>query len=153
MRRSLPHRFRLLLLSGVIAFALAVRIGFVHAESTPEFRLIVHPDNPNTSLSRDFVTDAFLKRTTRWGDGEAIHVVDQRADAPVRRAFSEHVLGRSVAAVKSYWQQRIFSGRDLPPPELESDDAVASYVSKHRGALGYVSGNFKLEHVKAATLP
>jgi ABC-type phosphate transport system substrate-binding protein len=142
----------LLLLPGLVVLALVAEVGFVRAESTPDFRLIVHPDNPATSLTHDFVTDAFLKRTTRWGDGEALHAVDQRADAAVRRAFSEHVLGRSVAAVKSYWQQRIFSGRDLPPPELESDDAVASYVSKHRGALGYVSGNFKLEHVKAVAL-
>jgi len=122
--------------------------GTARAESTPAYRVIVHPDNPSTSLTRDFLVDAFLKRTTRWGDGETIRPVDQRADSAVRRRFSESVLQRSVAAVKSYWQQRIFSGRELPPPELDSDDAVVGYVLKHRGALGYVSGSAKLERAK-----
>jgi ABC-type phosphate transport system substrate-binding protein len=122
------------------------------AESAPDFRVIVHPDNPSTALTREFLIDAFLKRTTRWNDGEAIRPVDQRVDSAVRRRFSDSVLQRSVAAVKSYWQQRIFSGRDLPPPELDSDDAVMSYVLKHRGAVGYVSGTAKLDRVKAVAL-
>ena len=51
------------------------------------------------------------------------------------------MLKRSVEAVKGYWQQRIFSGRDVPPPELETDDEVVRYVLKHEGAVGYVSGS------------
>jgi len=122
------------------------------AESTPEFRLLIHPENPATSLSKEFVTDAFLKRVTRWQDGETVHPVDQRADTGARRVFSESVLRRSVAAVKRYWQQRIFSGRDLPPPELESDDAVVGYVLKHRGAIGYVSASAKLGRTRAVSV-
>jgi hypothetical protein len=45
-----------------------------------------------------------------------------------------------VAAVKAYWQQRIFSGRGVPPPALDSDQAVLEYVASHPGAVGYVSG-------------
>ena len=122
------------------------------AESAPDFRVIVHPDNPSNALERDFLVDVFLKRVTRWSDGESIHPVDQKASSYVRKRFSGTVLQRSVAAVKSYWQQRIFSGRELPPPELESDEAVVAYVLKHRGAVGYVSGAAKLEHVKAVQI-
>jgi ABC-type phosphate transport system substrate-binding protein len=122
------------------------------AEPTPAFRILIHPDNPATNLSRDFVTDLFLKRATRWSDGEAAHPVDQGSDTAVRARFSEAVLRRSVAAVKRYWQQRIFSGRDLPPPEFESDEAVVSYVLKHRGAIGYVSPGCKLERAKAVSV-
>jgi len=119
------------------------------AEAAPEFRVLIHPENPTTSLSKDFVTDLFLKRVTRWRDGEAVHPVDQRADSGVRKSFSDDVLRRSVSAVKRYWQQRIFSGRDLPPPEFDSDEAVVSYVLKHRGAIGYVSGRAKLDRAKS----
>jgi hypothetical protein len=150
--RRLPwtrRRFAVLLAIFAVfgAFAAAAQQS-AWAESPPDFRVIVHPDNPSTGLSRDFLTDAFLKRVTRWGDGETLRPVDQRADSIVRRRFSDNVLQRSVAAVKSYWQQRIFSGRDLPPPELDSDEAVVSYVLKHRGAVGYVSGNAKLDGAK-----
>jgi ABC-type phosphate transport system substrate-binding protein len=156
-RRCLPARVRhaplgrrtlVLGLALGCSFGLVFARGTARAESAPAYRVIVHPDNPITSVTRDFLIDAFLKRTTRWSDGEAIRPVDQRADSLVRRYFSEHILQRSVAAVKSYWQQRIFSGRELPPPELDSDEAVVGYVLKHRGALGYVSGSAKLERAK-----
>ena len=105
----------------------------------PDFRVIVDPQSSMTSAPREVIAGAFLKVTTRWPDGEFIRPVDQRPGAAARKAFSQNVLRRSVGAVRSYWQQRIFSGRDVPPPELESDDAVVRFVSEHRGAIGYVS--------------
>ena len=110
----------------------------------PDFRIVVHPKNPIGQLSKEFLSDAFLKKTTRWKDGEGLRPVDLRADSSARKRFSENVLKRSVAAVRSYWAQRIFSGRGVPPPELDSDDAVVEYVLKHRGGVGYVSAGAKL---------
>jgi ABC-type phosphate transport system substrate-binding protein len=101
--------------------------------------VVVHPGNGATSVERQFLVDAFLKKATTWPDGETIRPVDLPASSPVRRQFSEEVLHRSIAEVKGYWQQRIFSGRDVPPPELDTDDAVIAYVLKHDGAVGYVS--------------
>ncbi|MEO6601526.1 MAG: hypothetical protein ABIQ16_16740 [Polyangiaceae bacterium] len=135
----------------LVLFALTVRTT-AHAETTPEFRVIVHADNPVTSLSREFVADVYLKRTTRWSDGETVHPIDQRIDSEVRKRFSETVLKRSVTAVKRYWQQRIFSGRELPPAELDSDQVVVAYVAKHRGAIGYVSAAVQLDRVKSVAV-
>jgi hypothetical protein len=90
-------------------------------------------------VARGFLADAFLKNVTRWANGDPVRPVDQRYDAAVRKAFSESVLKRSVAAVKNYWQQRIFSGRAVPPPALDSDAAVVEYVASHPGGVGYVS--------------
>ncbi|HEY3500938.1 MAG TPA: hypothetical protein VGK73_39870 [Polyangiaceae bacterium] len=108
----------------------------------------MHPGRSETSVTREFLTDAFLKNVTRWSNDEPIHPVDQKADALVRRRFSELVLRRSVQAVKTYWQQRIFSGRGVPPPELDSDDAVVRFVEARPGALGYVSGSTAIGKAK-----
>lgn len=109
-----------------------------------EFRVIVNPENQMRAVSRAFLSGAFLKGVTRWEGGAVIRPVDQRADAAVRNNFSQHVLNRSMTAVRSYWQQRIFSGRDVPPPELDSDEAVVAYVASRPGAIGYVSLTAKL---------
>lgn len=106
----------------------------------PAYRVIVHPENRESALERRFLADAFLKKVTRWRDGEVVRPVDLPVSSSVRRKFSEEILGRSVAAVRSYWQQLIFAGRDVPPPELDSDAAVIAYVLRTRGAVGYVSG-------------
>ena len=114
----------------------------------PAYRVIVHPDNPTSSLSRDQLADMLLKKVTRWPDGETINPVDQRTNSHARKELTERVLRKSMAAVRSYWQQLIFSGRSLPPLELDSDAAVVAFVAKHRGAVGYVSGEAKLDGVK-----
>jgi ABC-type phosphate transport system substrate-binding protein len=113
-----------------------------------EFRVIVHPNNAAGALERALVADLFLKKVTRWSDGEAAKPVDLRPTSAVRKHFSESVLKRSVGAVRSYWQQRIFSGRDVPPPELEAADAGVAYVARSPGAIGYVSASAKLAGVK-----
>jgi ABC-type phosphate transport system substrate-binding protein len=126
------------LLSCLLALCPAPRAALAE-EAEPAFKIVVHPDNPAARASRRFLSSLFLKQTTRWDDGETARPVDLKSDAATRRRFSEQVLNRSVAAVKSYWQQRIFSGRGVPPPELDSDQAVLAFVTKHRGGVGYVS--------------
>jgi hypothetical protein len=135
-----------------LLLCLAVRVDFASASEPAGFRVIVHPGNPLAAAERDVLADAFLKKKIRWPDGEPILPVDQRVDTPVRERFSEAVLRRSVFAVRSYWQQRIFTGRGVPPPELESDEAVMRYVRTHRGALGYVGAGTALNGVKGLDL-
>ncbi len=50
--------------------------------------------------------------------------------------------------MRSYWQQVIFSGRGLPPPELPDDAVVVAYVLSHRGAIAYVSGDAVVRSAK-----
>lgn len=138
--------------AGLVSAGLAS--GRALAESSPSqlFVVIVHARNPMHSASREFLEGAFLKKVTRWGDGELIRPVDLGPSARARRGFSQSVLRRSVETVKTYWLQRIFSGRDTPPPELESDEAVVRYVSTHRGAIGYVSPDTNLTGTKSVSI-
>lgn len=133
----------------ILAVALACLAGASHATASLGYKVIVNPSNPQTAIDRRQLADAFLKKVTRWGTGETIRPVDQRGENPARQRFSDEVLGRSVAAVKSYWAQLVFSGRDLPPPELEGDAEVVRYVLKHPGAIGYVSSTANVEGAKA----
>jgi len=54
--------------------------------------------------------------------------------------------------VRSYWQQRIFSGRGVPPPEVDSDADVVRFVLKYRGSVGYVSGRAEIGKAKVLTV-
>lgn len=123
-------------------------LGSARAAPAPAFHLIVNPANPATAVDRAFVAQAFLKKVRRWPDGHTIQPVDLTRDSAVRRQWSLDLLGRSVDAVKNYWQQLIFAGRDLPPPELPSDTDVVTYVLQNPGAIGYVSGGTPLRGAK-----
>jgi hypothetical protein len=148
-RFVLPRRRSLVFLALSLAAGLApVAQDVALADELPEFRVIVHPKSALRAAGRGLLADAFLKKVTRWATGEPIRPVDLQAGNRVRRRFSEAILKRSVGAVRSYWQQRIFSGRDVPPPEFESDDSVIAFVAKYEGAIGYVSGGAKLVGVR-----
>lgn len=149
MRAIVVARFVFLAL-----FALLVLVTPTHvsAEPTPAFVVIVNPQNPYRTLDRTFVSDVFLKKTTRWPNGDVIKPVDLGPDSRTRARFSEDVLRRSVAAVKSYWNQMIFSGRDVPPPELRTNDDVVKYVLTHGGAVGYVSGDARIGDARIVTI-
>jgi hypothetical protein len=109
------------------------------SDTRPGFRVVVHPANPESFASRELVSDAFLKKVSRWPNGEQIRPVDLTLGSAVRETFSQNVLRRTAAAVRNYWQQRIFTGRGVPPPEVASDADVIRYVREHAGGIGYVS--------------
>src|ERR1700722_16816581 len=144
----------LLALALALALTLTAICATVSAESrsVAAYQVIVNPSNPANALDQSFVEDAFLKKTTHWSNDDAIRPADLVSNSAVRRKLTEDLLKRSVEAVKGYWQQRIFSGRDVPPPEFETDDDVVRYVLKYGGAIGYVSGGANLNGSKVVTV-
>jgi len=124
--------------------------GRVTADS---FVIIINANNPVAALSSQEVSDLFFKKATAWSDGTKASPVDLNETASVRESFSKRIHGKATAAVKSYWQKMIFSGREIPPPEKVSADEVVAYVKTHRGAIGYVpSGTSLGEGVKVLNL-
>lgn len=134
--------------SALLAVALSARAD----SAKPSYVLICNPDNPLSNVERRFVQDAFLKKVTTWPTGGGAHPVDLPPSSPVRRQFSEEVLRRTVAAVRIFWEQRIFAGRDLPPPEVATDAEVVRFVMRDRGAIGYVSAGAHLDGAKVLTV-
>ena len=109
------------------------------AAGAQEFTVIVNASNPVASMPRDAVAKLFLKKTIAWQSGQAVSPVELPAAAKAREAFARTVLNKSIAQVKSYWQQQIFSGRDVPPPEKQNENDVVAFVRSNPGAIGYVS--------------
>ena len=123
----------LLLLSGADVQPAAV--------SSPPFIVVVNSDGPVTSLTRAQLSAIFMRRQRSWPDRNAIAAVDRPVRSRLREQFSRSVHGKSVAYVTRYWQRLIFSGRDIPPPVLDSDADVLNFVKAHRNAIGYVNAD------------
>jgi len=135
----------------ILAVFLAATLSAAGHPSDAPFVVIVNAANAAT-LTRDEVANIFLKRITRWADRAApILVVDALPDSPVREAFSRALLHRDVGAMEAYWQQQIFSGRDVPPVQKETDADVVAFVRRNRGAIGYVAGGAQLDGVRVVS--
>ena len=112
------------------------------------FKVIVNVKNQVNSLTKEEVSRLFLKKTTKWSFNETARPVDHSYDSKVRNEFTKQIIGKTVPSVKNYWQNKIFSGREVPPPAFDSDAKVIEYVQKNVYAIGYISSNTKTISVK-----
>ena len=123
------------------------------AVAQSDFQVIVHKDNPKTEFTKKDLDKIFLKRDKTWDHGPTIEPVNLPDDSKTRDQFSEEIHGRSTSSIESYWQRQIFSGRGVPPEELDDDDAVIAFVTANPGGIGYVGSGTKLpDTVKAITI-
>jgi hypothetical protein len=120
-----------------IALVGAVRPGSPRAGSAT-FKVIVHPDNPTTRIHRGFLRRAFLKKDLRGKHGASLRPIDLPRGTAARERFTRDVLKKSSAQLRNYWNQQVFSGKGVPPPEADSEDAAIAYVLANPGAVGYL---------------
>jgi len=117
------------------------------------FLVVVNEANPVSSLSRQEISDLFLKKSSEWSGLGRVLPIDQPEGSAVRESFNREIHRKSNTAVRAYWQQRVFSGRDVPPPEKDGDQEVLAYVRKNAGAIGYLSPKASTEGVKVLEVP
>jgi ABC-type phosphate transport system substrate-binding protein len=89
-------------------------------------------------LTHETVSLIFRRKQNYWENGTRIQPVNLPPAHPLRRAFSQSILGRPPEALEDYWREMYFHGV-LPPHVLASEEAVILFVSSTPGAIGYVS--------------
>jgi len=113
--------------------------------------VIVNKSNVATTLTKKEVSDLFLKKT-KWKDGSAATPVDLVSNSKTREQFTLEIHGKSISAIRSFWQQAAFSGTASAPPEKANDLEVIEFVKKNPGAIGYVSVSANNDGVKIVSI-
>jgi ABC-type phosphate transport system substrate-binding protein len=125
---------------------------FVGLFAQDSYKVIVNSSNSISSVNKTELANLFLKKVTKFSNGTTAQPVDQVESSAIREAFSNSVLKKSVAAVKSYWQQQLFSGAGVPPEEKKTDSDVIEFVKANDGAIGYVSAGASTGGVKVVSV-
>lgn len=84
------------------------------------------------------LTLIYRRKKLVWVNGERLRPTNLPPDHPLRRAFSQIVLGSSPEGLAQYWNTMYFQGVS-PPHVLASEEAVLRFVADTPGAIGYVS--------------
>jgi len=143
-------------LVAALALSAGLAVASAWAASSGEYKIIINPDNPANELERQFVRDAYLRKANRWGSdatGMTLRPVDLTSRFAVRDRFAQEVLRKNASQLRSYWNQQIFSGKGVPPPEVDTTASVVAYVLANPGAIGYLphdadAGGAKVVRVK-----
>jgi len=132
MRHDMRPVRGLMLLAGLVAFA-AVTVRAASAD----VKVIAHPSVTASSISAADLKDVFLEVKTSL-EGVPVEPVLARQGV-THETFLREFLGKSDAALATYFRSLVFTGKAAMPRSLDSDAAVAAYVAKTKGAIGYVS--------------
>ena len=122
----------------ILFVAIGICGPLIGAEDASAYKIVVHTSNPMTQATRLKIGEIFLKRVYRWPEGQPILPVEPPGKSPVRQRFSLEIYGKQVLAIAAYWQQQIFNGRGVPPPEKPTDADIVAYVRETPGAIWYV---------------
>jgi ABC-type phosphate transport system substrate-binding protein len=109
------------------------------ANKQPTFQIIVNPANHIDSVDRTFLSNAYLKKVATWSNDWTVRPVQLSRRFPLREQFTREILKKSPSQLRSYWNRQIFTGKAVPPPELESEEEVIRYVLANKGAIGYLA--------------
>ncbi|PYQ44581.1 MAG: hypothetical protein DMF77_06935 [Acidobacteria bacterium] len=110
------------------------------ATAADAFKVIVNARMTGRTVSRETLSQVYLGKVERWGDGKPITAVDLSTTSPVRAAFSQTVLGMSVVAVRMHWTRTMVSDH-FPPMVRSTDEDVIAFVASRTGSVGYVSAD------------
>jgi ABC-type phosphate transport system substrate-binding protein len=116
--------------------ALALLFALAAPAVGQDFQVVVHPGQPK-ELTVAQVSRLFLKKELRWPDGTLAKPVVLSEDQ-LREAFCRRVHRKSATALHAYWNQMIFSGQEVPPPERRTAGEILEYVRTTPGAIGFV---------------
>jgi ABC-type phosphate transport system substrate-binding protein len=133
----------------IAAFLILASAGVLAQEKG--YKVIVNSSNPLVSISRDNVSRIFLKKATKFPNGRGAFPVDLPVNSSTREGFSKDVHGKPSSAVDAYWQQLIFSGRDVPPAQ-KSESGALDFVRSNENGIGYVSAGADTAGVKVISV-
>jgi hypothetical protein len=125
----------------------ALPLGQVKAQGRGGYKVVVNPSISISSISRDELSRVFLKKASKFHDGHAASPVDLPSSSSVRDSFSRDVHGKPTSAVEAYWQQQVFSGREVPPAE-KGEGAALDFVRSNSNGIAYVSPGAETDGVK-----
>jgi ABC-type phosphate transport system substrate-binding protein len=141
----------------ILATSALLALGGLTAADTfsrpgPAYQIIVNPANQIESVDRNFLSNVYLKKVATWRNDWTVRPVQLSKRFPLRDQFTREILKKSPSQLRSYWNRQIFSGKAVPPPDLESQEEVISYVLANKGAIGYVAAGVNLRGAKAVRL-
>jgi len=122
-----------------------------YATQAGDLKVIANLSVSVSYVSPDDLKNIFLVTKTEVSGGSHVEPVLEKG-GPAHQAFLKQYLGKTDAALNTYYRSLVFTGKAFMPKMLGSDAEVAAYVAKTKGAIGYVSADASTPGSKAITV-
>jgi len=115
-----------------------------------DIKVIANPSVTNNAISAGEIRTIFLGETNRLGGAHVEPVFQKGGQA--HEALLKEYLRQSDAELQAYYRALVVTGRGSMPKELGSEREVVAYVSKTKGAIGYVGIDAQVEGVRVLAI-
>ena len=92
----------------------------LNADSPDDLVVFVNVRSSVSDLSVSELKQIFLKKKTRWPNGEKIDCLNQPEGSLVRQVFRTKILGMTDADESTYWQNQKIRSQMSPPIQLSN---------------------------------
>lgn len=123
LKRSLP------LLVGLL-------VQVVSANADPV--VVVNARSGIEQMSRDEVTNIFLGRYRKLPGGGTALPVDQLGNSTLRAEFYRKLVNKDLNEINAYWSRLVFSGKTLPPRQIETITEILAWLAVNPDGIAYV---------------
>ncbi len=103
-----------------------------------DIKVIANSSVGASSVSAEELKGVFLGTKSSLSDGSHVEPVLLKSGA-VHEAFLKDYVGKSDAALETYYRSLVFTGKGSMPKSFASEAEVVAFVEKTKGAIGYVS--------------
>lgn len=103
-----------------------------------DIKIIANASVGASSVSAEELKGVFLDTKSSLSDGSHVEPVLLKSGA-VHEAFLKDYVGKSDAALETYYRSLVFTGKGSMPKSFASEAEVVAFVEKTKGAIGYVS--------------
>jgi ABC-type phosphate transport system substrate-binding protein len=113
--------------------------------------VIANPSVKADSVSKGELRDVFTGSASSLKDGSRVTPVLLKQGA-VHEEFLSAYLGRSAVTLLVSWRGLVMSGQATMPKSFDSEAAMAEYVARTSGAIGYIGKGTAHDGVKVLTV-
>lgn len=117
------------------------------AASAADLKVIANSSVTAAAVSADELKGVYLATKSALSDGSRVEPVLLKS-GPAHAAFLKGYVGKTEAALETYYRSLVFTGKGSMPKMLAGDAEMVAYVARTRGAIGYVSAAANTAGVK-----
>jgi ABC-type phosphate transport system substrate-binding protein len=134
-----------------IILTLALSIFISASPASAEVIVIVNKEVPSSSLDKASLSDMYLGKKTLWDKNTKVTLSVLKGGA-VHDQFMQNFVGKTAAQFQSYWNKLLFTGAGTPPTAFKTEKEIVDFVSKTRGAVGYIDSATPHDAVKVLSV-
>jgi len=120
-----------------IIFAVMIPLAVAGQAASQEIDIIVNGSNNIKTLSKNELRQIFLGKIRVWPSGDEIEIATNVEEEGRLKEFTR-LIESTVLKFSRDWVRISLSGDAPPPVEVDSDDEMINFVSRKKGAIGFI---------------